>query len=159
VRREVYVDELDASWPWLYTRRRIRKEKADQGEKKGILARLGLGSKDAQYAGQAIYLTKALLDRFDADAVSGWSAEIGLVLLPDGDVNEKRLHLSIQNGQTELHENSLPEQPILTIRVPAGTWAAILLKKKRLETAFLQGRLKLEGQAEQGLKLRQAFGI
>ena len=158
-RREVYVDELDASWPRLYTWQKIRKEKAARGEKKGIMARLGLGGKDAKYAGQAFDLTKALLDRFNADAVSGWSAEIGLVLMPEGDAGEKKFHLSIRDGQTELHENSLPEKPVLVIRVPAGTWAAILMKKKRLETAFLQGRLKLEGQAEQGLKLRQAFGI
>jgi predicted dehydrogenase/putative sterol carrier protein len=159
VRREVYVDELDASWPWYYTWKKIRQEKAAQGEKKGILALLGLGGKDAKYAGQAIDLTKALLDRFDADAVSGWSSEIGLVLLPEGDVEETKFHLSIQDGQTELHENLLPENPDLVVKVPAGTWAAILLKKKRLETAFLTGRLKLEGQADQGLKLRQAFGI
>jgi hypothetical protein len=47
----------------------------------------------------------------------------------------------------------------LTLIMPAGTWAAILLGKKRLETALLQGKIKYEGRAEEGLKLRGAFGI
>jgi len=47
----------------------------------------------------------------------------------------------------------------MTLKIKAGTWAAVLLGKKRIETALLQGKLKLEGQAEQALKLRRAFGI
>jgi hypothetical protein len=40
-----------------------------------------------------------------------------------------------------------------------GVWAAILLKKKRIEIAVLQGKLRYSGKVEEALKLRSAFGI
>ncbi len=47
----------------------------------------------------------------------------------------------------------------MKISVPAGAWAAIILKKKRIEMAYLQGLIKIEGKSEEALKLRTAFGI
>ena len=83
----------------------------------------------------------------------------GLQLLTQGDVPEKRYSISIRNGQAVITPGEWSENADLVLRISAGTWAAILLGKKRIETAFLQGKLKLDGKAEHGLKLREAFKI
>ena len=67
--------------------------------------------------------------------------------------------MTVAQGKATLTEGALPDNAALTISLPAGTWAAILLKKKRIETAFLQGKLRVEGHAEVALKLRSAFGL
>ena len=159
VRREVFVDELDAAMPFLYSWNKVRAEKKVHSEKKTILAKLGMGKRDARYAAEAKALTEKLIDRFDPDASRGWQSEIGLVLLAEGDASETQYRLTIKNDSASLSEGSIPDNAELVIKSPAGTWAAILLKKKRLETALLQGRLKLEGKAELGLKLRKAFDL
>ena len=56
-------------------------------------------------------------------------------------------------------EGTLPENWDMKITAQAGVWAAILLKKKRIEMAYLQGLLKIEGKSEEALRLRSAFGI
>jgi hypothetical protein len=43
--------------------------------------------------------------------------------------------------------------------MPAGTWAAIVLGKKSLESALFGRQLKVEGEAREGLKLRAAFRV
>jgi putative sterol carrier protein len=48
---------------------------------------------------------------------------------------------------------------MLTLHIPAGTWAAILLGKMRLEAAILRGKVKYEGRAEEGLRLRTVFKL
>ena len=40
-----------------------------------------------------------------------------------------------------------------------STWAAILMKKKRLDSAFVQGKLKITGNVEDAIELRNAFMI
>ncbi|MBW1983678.1 MAG: SCP2 sterol-binding domain-containing protein, partial [Deltaproteobacteria bacterium] len=92
-------------------------------------------------------------------AVEGWEVEIGVHLLAEGGAAETLYRLVIKKGKAVIEEGELPKNPALVLKAPAGTWAAILLGKKRIETAFLQGKLKLEGKAEHGLKLRDAFGI
>jgi predicted dehydrogenase len=158
-RREVYVDELDARFPLLYTRRRIREEKKAASPGKGVLSFLGFGKQEAGFADQARSLTLDLAGRFDPSAVEGWNAVVGLHLTAQGGSPEARFHLSVQDGRASIETGRWPETAELVIRVPAGTWAAVLLGKKRIETALLQGRLKLEGKAEHGLKLRDAFRI
>ncbi|MEW6266499.1 MAG: Gfo/Idh/MocA family oxidoreductase [Thermodesulfobacteriota bacterium] len=159
VQREVYLAELDSRRPGFYAwreRRRARKRK--EGDR-GPWSRLGLGRGEARYAVQAETLTEELIGRFNAQAAQGWEAEIGLHLSAQGQTTELKFSLSLKGGQAHLTKGRLPDQADLLIKVPAGTWAAILLKKKRIETAFLQGRLKLEGKAEQALKLRAVFGL
>ena len=43
--------------------------------------------------------------------------------------------------------------------VIAGTWAAILLGKKSLESALFGRQLKVDGEAREGLRLRGAIHI
>jgi len=159
VRREIYLDEMDASLPALYTWGQIRKSKRQKTDLPGLLGRLQLGGKDERYAHQAINLTENLADRFQPEAVRDWHTQIGLQLLPQGCVPQTDFSVTIQAGRLTIIQGSLPPDPAMTLRIKAGTWAAVLLGKKRIETALLQGKLKLEGQAEQALKLRRAFGI
>lgn len=157
VRREVYTEELDARFPWLYTHRRIRKEKKAAAPNVSLGTLLGFGKKEAVYADQAAGLTEALAQRFDPEAVRGWRSVVGLHLTAHGDTPEKRYHLIVDDGNACIEAGPWPESAELVIQVPAGTWAAILLGKKRIETALIQGQLKLSGKAEYGLKLRDAF--
>jgi len=159
IRREVYLEEMDSRFPGLYTKKRIKQEKKKAAPKKGILTRMGLGAKDASYAHQARSLTEKLAENFNSNAVEGWEAEIGVHLLAEGNAPETLYKLIIKKQTAVIEEGRLPDNPALVLKAPAGTWAAILLGKKRIETAFLQGKLKLEGKAEHGLKLRDAFGI
>ncbi|MCP3955936.1 MAG: Gfo/Idh/MocA family oxidoreductase, partial [Desulfobacterales bacterium] len=159
LRREVYVDELDTVFPYLYTRKRIRGDKKKAGQGKGLLERFGLGGNDSRYAGRALELTEAFTDRFDQAAAGEWEADIGLLLSADGGIPDTRFSVAIRSGQVVIEKGRLPENAQLTLTLPAGTWAAILLGKKRIETALIQRKLKLEGKAELGLKLRSAFRI
>jgi putative sterol carrier protein len=118
-----------------------------------------LGQKAARYAPQARALTEEMVNRFNPDAAGDWTISIGLQVTAEAGVPEVRYALSINGGTADMREGDLPANADLVIRVPAGTWAAILLGKRRIETAMLQGKLKLDGQAEQGLKLRKVFGI
>ena len=159
VRREVYVDELDAPYPSLYTRRHIWREKKTAADGKGILSVLGFGKKEEGLADQARGLTEDLVLRFNPEAAQGWNVVVGLHITPQGKAPEMLYHLKISGGQAEMVAGRWPDDADLVIQVPAGTWAAVLLGKKRIETALLQGKLKLKGKAEHGLKLRSAFGI
>ena len=159
LRREVFVDEMDKAMPWLYTRRRIARERRKASGANGLLQRFKPGSNDARYASQADVLTRAFVERFNAVAAGDWHSEIGLHLLPEGGTDDTRYSLSIKEGGAVLTDKGLPEQPEVVLKVGAGTWAAVLLKKKRIETALLQGRLKVEGKAEVALKLRKVFGL
>ena len=152
-RREVYLEELDSAWPWLYRWSQIRKEKKSKGE--GGFFR---GRSLARYAPQAASLTEKLIERFDAKAAGNWETVIGLFLSAEGGNSDLSFSLVVKNGQARL-ENVLRSDAKLTVRIPAGTWAAILLGKKRIEMALLQGQIKVEGQAEEGLKLRSVFKI
>ncbi len=42
-------------------------------------------------------------------------------------------------------------------RVRAGVWAAVLMGKKCIETAILQGLIQYDGEVERALPLRNAF--
>jgi predicted dehydrogenase/putative sterol carrier protein len=159
VRREVFLDEMDCRFPVRYTKKRIKQEIKKAAPKKSFLASIGFGAKDASYAPQARSLTENLAVNFNPEAVEGWEAEIGVHLLAEGNAPETLYKLVIKNKTAVIEEGKLPDNPALVLKAPAGTWAAILLGKKRIETAFLQGKLKLVGKAEHGLKLRDAFGI
>jgi predicted dehydrogenase/putative sterol carrier protein len=159
LRREVFLDEMDARFPGLHAWKQRHKEIRAQQPSKSLLERLGLTADDSRYAAEAENSTDQLIGRFNADAAGEWTAEIGLELLPEGSYAGIRYHLTIQDGKATLAKNRLPENPAVLLKVPAGTWAAILLGKRRIETAFLQGKLKIEGKAEHGLKLREVFGI
>ena len=163
VHREVFPEELDRKFPNWYARRRIRRErKADALPREGWLTRLGLVGGYGKYAPRARELTEQLLERFDAAEAGDWETVIALRLTAEGGVPEQRFLLRVKDGRPQLilAEAGAPAgEALMTATVPAGVWAAILSGNKRIETAVLQGKLKLEGRAEEGLKLRAVFHL
>lgn len=159
IRREVYVDEMDARFPGILYRRRVAKEKKARGGSKSLLERLGIGGSGARLAPKARELTEALAARFNPEAVKGWECLIGLHLLAEGGTQESKYSIEVKKGRMQMTEGNLPENAVFTLKIGSGTWAAILMKKKRLETAFITGKLKIEGRAEEALKLRAAVGL
>jgi predicted dehydrogenase len=159
IRREVYLDEMDSSFPGILYRRRVAKDKKARRHKKSLLERLGIGGSAARLAPKARELTEALAARFNPEAVKGWECLIGLHLLAEGGVQEIKYSIQVKKGTMTMTEGAVPEGAVFTLKVGSGTWAAILMKKKRLETAFITGKLKVEGKAEEALKLRSAVGL
>ncbi len=157
-RREVFCEELDARFPGLYARRRIRKEKKEADKRPGIIEKI-FGAGSSQYAPRAKELTLGLLENFDREKAGEWTSTVGLHLQADGKAKDSYFSLIIKKGDLTFSEGKLPEKADLVMLVPAGTWAAILMKKKRLETAFIQGKIKLEGRGEDALTLRGIIGI
>lgn len=152
--RPVYVEELFAARPGaVYHRRRKAAMKARRPPRKGLLDRL-LGSDD-RYAGQCRELTEGLVERFDGEAVSEWTAVLSVDAQGDGG---GQWTFRFDRGTMEIEEG-LDDDAELTVRLPAGTWAAILLGRKKVETAFLQGKLQVDGKPESALPLRAAFGL
>jgi hypothetical protein len=156
-RRDVYLDELDRAFPGLYAwrqRRRERRESFIESFRKPLL-----GRNLSKYAPRAHELTEQFVERFDAGAAAGWESVVGLRLTPDGGVKEQSFVLEVSAGRVTLKEGPIPENAKLTIAIPAGTWAAIVLGKKSLESALFSRQLKVDGEAREGLRLRGAFHI
>jgi predicted dehydrogenase/putative sterol carrier protein len=156
-RREVYLEELDRSWPNLYAWRRKRREKKDSYIESFKKPRFGESL--ARHAPQAKALTEQFMQRFDAAVAGDWESLVGLRLTPDGGVTQQSFVLRIAEGRATLAEEPIPPEAALVLSLPAGTWAAILLGKKRLESALFRRQLKVEGEAREALKLRSVFHI
>jgi predicted dehydrogenase len=156
-RREVYLEELDRSFSGLYAWWRRREERRNsyiESFRKPLF-----GENLSKYAPQAEELTEQFAKRFDAKAASGWESLVGLRLTADGGVTERTYALHIGPGEATLKQEPIPEDAKLTITIPAGTWAAIALGKKSLESTLFLRQLKLEGDTREGLRLRNAFHI
>ncbi len=154
-RREVYLDEMDSAFPWLLSKRRAHRDRTIPGG--GILSRLG--SSTAGYARQARRLTEELPSRFDPAAAPGWRCVVGLHILSDAGVAETKYQAAIDERGMTLREGPWPDDAVVVLAAPAGTWAGILLGKKKIEMAFVQGKLKIQGKAEEGLKLKAALHL
>jgi predicted dehydrogenase len=155
--REVYLDEMDSAFPALYAWRKSQGRRFQRIS--GKINIPFLSGNLSKLAPQADALTEKLLERFDADAAKGWEIEVGLVLLADGGVSDQSYTLAVSGGSAKLIKGKLSEKAALTLRCPAGTWAGILLGRKRIELALIQGKLKAEGRLEEGLRLRSVFKI
>ncbi|MCP4577690.1 MAG: Gfo/Idh/MocA family oxidoreductase, partial [Deltaproteobacteria bacterium] len=157
-RREVYVGEMDRKFPHLYTRKRIKAEKRKIAGKSRF-SFPGFGKKDAAYASQAGALTQEMVNRFNPDLAGDWRCVIGLKLLPQGGVDETSYVFTIEEGKMEIKEGEIPETADMILKTAVGTWASLLLGKRAFETAFLTGKLKIDGKAEHGLKLKEVLKL
>ncbi|HNW27084.1 MAG TPA: Gfo/Idh/MocA family oxidoreductase [Spirochaetota bacterium] len=153
-RREVYLDEMDSPWPWILSKTRALRDRSSSGD--GLLSRRSGG---AAYARQAKQLTEGLPARFNAAAAPGWRCVAGLHILADAGVEESKYCAAIDEKGISLKEGPWPESAAFVLSAPAGTWAAILLGKKKIETAFVQGKLKIRGKAEEALKLKASLRL
>ncbi len=158
-RREVYLDEMDAKNPKKYTKNRIKQDIEKKSKKSGLLDLLGFGKKSKKFAPHSEKLTEQLIENFNPELVKDWNCTVGLYLLSEGQSNEAKYTFKIENGKLNYEKGKLPENFDIVLEVPKGIWAMILLRKKRLETAFLQGKIKIKGKIEEALKLRSALGI
>ena len=158
-RREVYLDEFERTFPALHSWRRRRKERKDVIVGRPRLNRLSSLGSTSRYAPQATDLVLQMPERFDATKVKDWEGVVGLHLLKDRGAREEKFALRIGGDKLEVVQGELPEDALVTLRMKAGVWAAILLGKKRIETAVLTGKIKYEGRAEEALNLRSAFGL
>ncbi len=154
-RRDVYLEELDRRLPGLYAWRQRRREKRESFIESFRKPRRGRSL--SKYAPRAKELTEQLMERFDAEAAGDWESVVGLRLTTDGGVREQTFTLHVSAGKVTLEEEPIPEAAKLTLTVPAGTWAAIVLGEKRLESALFGRQLKVEGETREGLNLRSAF--
>ena len=156
-RREVYLEELDRPFPGLYTWTRRRKEMKASflvANKPSLF-----GERLSKYAVQAGALTEKLMERFEPPEGAGWKSIAGLKLTADGGVPEQLFTIRVEGNRAFLEKGRLDPRAKVTLIIPAGTWAAILLGKKRLESALFTGKLKVEGEPHEGLKIRGAFKI
>ena len=159
-RRDVYLDELEHRWPnWrAWRRRRQERKQVIVGKRKRFSLRERFFN-TTQYASQARALMDRLADRFDAKLAEGWECVLGVELTAQGSEPGERYGLFIKEGRLDIQQGVLPPEALLTLHIPAGVWAAILLGKMRLETAVLRGKIAYEGHAEEGLRLRSVFRL
>jgi len=152
--RPVYVEEMYAIRPdTVYARRRKTEIKARKPHRPPWWSKL-FGSDD-RHAPKCRELTEQLLERFDGEAVPDWTAV--LCVSAEGE-HGGQWTLRFERGQMDLREGLDPAAE-LTVTLSAGTWAAILMGDKKVESAFLQGKLKVDGKPEVALPLRAAFGL
>jgi len=144
--------------PSLYARYAKIKKAGKIPGAQGLLDRIGLSGSTEKYAPQAVKLTEELPGRFKAELAAGWKIKVGLDLSTAGGKNIQ-YYLTVDNNEISLIKGPFPDSADLVIVTSAGTWAAIILKKKKLEMAFLQGKLQLKGRAEDGLKLKSLLNI
>jgi len=109
-------------------------------------------------ASRARELTLALPDRFDPAHAVGLSASIGLSL-DAGSACPEFYAIGVTPEGARVEEGRLPEQPLLTLKTGKATWASILLGKTQIETAYLHGKLRIEGQVTQSLRVRDIFKL
>jgi predicted dehydrogenase/putative sterol carrier protein len=178
--RAVYVQELlppeapagvpewlvGVLWPLLVRFRRMPEQRRRRrqapgggraaGDERWWQRLLGTGGDDQRWAPRCRDLMAALPERFDGEAVADWRASIALEVTGEGG---GAWTVRFDAGEMSLVEELEPEAD-LYVRVPAGTWAAILAGKRRAEIAFVRGKLRVvSGNPEMALPLRRAFHI
>lgn len=157
-KRAIYLEEYDSSFRYLTYLQNRKKENATDKEG-NFFSRLFKGKSFSALAPQAATLTEELVKRFNAEKAKGWACTIEIQLLADGNTEAMTYHALIKNERVNLKKGQAGQPADLVISAKAGDWAAILLKKKKIEIAFIQGKIKLTGKAEEGLKLRSVFGF
>jgi predicted dehydrogenase/putative sterol carrier protein len=156
-RREVYLEELDRPFGRIYswTRRRKQMKESFLVANKPSL----FGERLSKYAPQAGPLTEKLIERFEPSGETGWRSIAGIRITADGGVPEQLFTIRIGGGKAALERGRLDPRAKVILIIPAGTWAAVLLGKKRLESALFTGKLKVEGEPHEGLKIKNAFKL
>lgn len=157
--RSVYIDEIAAGRGPLWARlRRRRNRKGIRRYKRGLLSEKQKGERRGGQGHRAPELTRRLPERAAPQALGDWQAIIGLNLQGERE-GTGQFCLIFDRGTFRVSEERLPDNPDLVITVPPSVWAALLLGRKRLQTAFLQGTLKLEGDMDEAFKLKQVLGF
>ncbi|HPB66167.1 MAG TPA: SCP2 sterol-binding domain-containing protein, partial [Spirochaetales bacterium] len=104
-------------------------------------------------------LTLALPGRFRAEAASGFEGTVGLALSDCAG----GFSLTVAGRTISVIETSVPvtvpDTAVLCLRVSSSTWASILEGRSRIETAYLRGKLRVDGEIALALRLRDMLGL
>jgi len=155
--RSVWIDELDARFPRAYAGRRSRSERAEKDARLRALSGSGPSGSEA-LAARSGELTRALSGRFQPAAAANFDASIGIEL-DEGSGFAERYSLRVTPVGAVVEEGMLPEEPLLVLRTSRSVWAAILTGKTHVETAYLRGNLRIEGEVAQSLRIRDIFKL
>jgi len=162
LQRAVYIDELDATVPSLHALRRWlserRTKRAFTAGLAGKRKAAGTNTESRSIADQAHELTLALPARLDTVAANGFEGTFGLGFT-DPEPACGPFAIRIAGACVEITEGELPADSLFVIKASKSTWASILLGKARIETAFLTGKLKVEGEATKAIRLRELFRL
>jgi predicted dehydrogenase len=163
--RAVWIDELDSPFPRLYALARARGErraKAAFGRSLARASRHGSSGSDGASGSasgeRARELTLGLGSRFVPSAAAGLEADIGIVL-DRGSERPSSFVLSLRPSGLRVREGEPPAAALLTLRATSATWEGILLGKARIETEYLRGKLRVDGEVAQALRLRGMLGL
>jgi len=162
LQRTVYVDELDAPLPALYAtlrwlaerkaKRAFRAALADKGKTTGGDAESG------SLASRARELTLAMPGRFDSTSVPGFKGKFSL-RFTEGQDEYGVFNFLISSGRMEIDEGDIPADAMFIMNTSRATWAAILSGKYRIESAYLKGTLKIEGDVTKAIRLRELLHL
>jgi len=158
LQRSVFLDEILHPRKLLLSRWHRSKNKKEIHDFKSRLLRESQGGdRYESLAGRSEELTLALAERSDREKLRGWRVQIGLELKDRTGVTE---YLFISDGKTaRMEKGPLRGDENLTISVSSGLWAALLLGKRKLQTAYLQGKLKFRGDLDCAFKLKEVLGL
>lgn len=165
--REVYLEEWDQPDSESFARKKIEESKKNAffqvEEKESFIQRIWtiianpFGPKE-DYSDQAEELTDNLIHSFLPEKAENWNAVVNLNLT--GEKVAIEYHIIISKGKISIEKGSMHKKPDLSIEISASDWAAILLKKKKIEMAYLQKKLRItEGKAEDALTLKSIFAL
>ncbi|HOC70066.1 MAG: Glucose--fructose oxidoreductase precursor [Candidatus Hydrogenedentes bacterium ADurb.Bin101] len=156
-RREVYLDEVERPAALLSNISRRMRERSESVVAPRT-ARFPWFHRDvSRFAPEAERLTENLASQFDGAAVPEWNAVIALELLDSKGHASQTYTFHFKQGTLNIEKGVLAQDALLTVHLEAGLWAAILMKKRRIELAVIQGKIKFEGRGEEALYLKKAF--
>ncbi len=159
LQRSVFIDEFRKGFsPFIRLIKRRQNIRTLGKFKKNLLSESKTDKTSDHLAEQAHSLTRNLTERVNTDKINGWMAQIGLELTG----NEKgcgNFSLLFSDNELRIKEGVLPDTPDLVITVAPGLWAALLTGKRKMQTAFLQGKLKFKGSMDYAFKLKEVLGF
>ncbi len=158
--KEVWLDSDGGFLSQSASRRKKRHELREARSARKLLTETGGENAGSDSARAAVKLTEELPDRLSGNASRNDELRIGLELTGaafTGGV--KLMSMTIGGGETRIEQDHLPTNPALVIKTTAGVWAGVLSGKQRIETAYLQGRLKFVGPVETALSLKKLFSL
>jgi putative sterol carrier protein len=157
--RAVWVDELDSAFPSLLALSR----RAGERRAKAAFLRSLAGGRESAAPGKASSerareLTLGLASRFRPEAAAGFDASFGLTLDP-GTASSSSFAVSVSRESLDVEEGPPPGGALFVIRTSSSTWAGILEGGTKIESAYLRGALRIEGEVAQAIRLRGILGL
>ena len=156
--KSVFTAELEDSLPAVSN---ISRRRSNRKEFRSFMKSLagGDGKKGgaSALAAKAVSLTQGLPERADNEKIGPWTGKIGLELKDEQE--NKQFSLVFEGGRLAVSADVLPEEPDLVITTSSAVWGGILSGKRNIQTAFVTGKLKFNGDLDQGFKLKEVTGF